>query len=431
MKRLILFLALILITLSFGLIKAQTDSSSVTSTDTSTLRELINKKGEELKKIQEQRENLEKNMEDISQLRNSVQKEIKSIDSNINQLNLSIKANELTIDKLGLELTSLNEETDNLEKKIKNNKQTIIKLLIALQQKDKENLFFAFLKGGNLSEGLAETESITTLNNTLTSSINELKSFQIDLNKKIGTIQIKKESKETEKTNLINRQYIVQDQKNEKNRVLDQTKSQEKIYQDQIAELDKKQEEISKIIEDFENELRASFDPSPLPIKRAGFLASPVENPIITQRYGPTKFAIRAYRTKTHTGVDFRASLGTPILSVQDGKVIASDNNDRGTSRWNKYQYGRYIMIEHENNLTTLYAHLSRAIVKKGEQVKEGDIIGYSGNTGYSFGPHLHFSVFWAPSVEFKSIPPVAGLVPIGITINPSDYLPSNIPILE
>lgn len=115
-------------------------------------------------------------------------------------------------------------------------------------------------------------------------------------------------------------------------------------------------------------------------------------------------------------------------MAAADGKVIAIGNNDKGTSRWARYQYGKYIVIEHENNLSTLYAHLSRIIVQKGEAVKRGDIIGYSGETGYSYGPHLHFTVYWTPSVQFKSIPPAAGLVPVGVTINPMDYLMDYLP---
>ena len=115
------------------------------------------------------------------------------------------------------------------------------------------------------------------------------------------------------------------------------------------------------------------------------------------------------------------APIGTPVFAAADGKIIAVDNNDRNA--WNKYQYGKYILIEHDNNLTTIYAHLSAQVVQKNSLVKRGDLIGYVGKTGYATGPHLHFGVYWAPSVLMKSIPPAEGLVPIGVVINPEDYL--------
>lgn len=95
--------------------------------------------------------------------------------------------------------------------------------------------------------------------------------------------------------------------------------------------------------------------------------------------------------------------------------MIAAGDNGR-------VQYGRYILVKHNNNLTTLYAHLSRFAVAKGAQVKRGEVIGYSGNTGYAFGPHLHFMVYQSATVQLKSIVG-AGLVPVGVTIDPRKYL--------
>ena len=102
-------------------------------------------------------------------------------------------------------------------------------------------------------------------------------------------------------------------------------------------------------------------------------------------------------------------------MAADDGEVIVVGNNGR-------VQYGKFILIKHNNNLATLYAHLSRQIVQKGNMIKRGQVIGYSGNTGYSYGPHVHFTVYWEPSVSLKSFSG-AGLVPVGVTINPADYL--------
>ncbi|NCO89539.1 M23 family metallopeptidase, partial [Candidatus Wolfebacteria bacterium] len=116
-----------------------------------------------------------------------------------------------------------------------------------------------------------------------------------------------------------------------------------------------------------------------------------------------------------HNGIDFKASLGTPILAAEDGEVMAVGDNGR-------VQYGKFILIKHNNNLATLYAHLSRQIVQKGSVIKRGQVIGYSGNTGYSTGPHLHFGVYWALNLKMQSFSG-AGLVPVGVTINPANYL--------
>lgn len=391
-----------------------------------SLRQAIDQKAVELQKLQVERDNLEKGLSQVGALKTSLNKEIKTIDYNINQLNFSIQANKLTLQKLGLEIESLGNDVHGIERDIDMKRVAIRELLVRLQQRDRENFLVTFLRNASLAQSVTEIQNIVLIQSNLSSVAVQLREFQTQLVKKLSENEQKKKQQEREKATLVNRQYIVLDQKSEKEKVLGQTKAQERLYTQQINELDKKQEEISSIIEEFERQLRASFDPSLLPIKRAGVLGFPVDNTAITQCYGATPFAARAYGTKFHTGVDFGVPVGTPLFAVLDGKVVASDNNDKGTSRFNKFQYGKYVVIEHDNNLSTLYAHLSRYAVQKGDIVKKGDVIGYSGNTGYAYGPHLHFGVYWAPSILYKSISPASGLVPVGVTIDPMGYLPNN-----
>ncbi|WP_411032378.1 M23 family metallopeptidase [Spongiimicrobium sp. 3-5] len=89
---------------------------------------------------------------------------------------------------------------------------------------------------------------------------------------------------------------------------------------------------------------------------------------------------------KMHWGMDFTAPKGTPIYASGDGKVIRADNNSSG--------YGKHIRIDHGYGYMSLYGHLSRYNVKKRQQVKRGDLIGFVGSTGRSEAPHLHYEVW-------------------------------------
>ncbi len=89
---------------------------------------------------------------------------------------------------------------------------------------------------------------------------------------------------------------------------------------------------------------------------------------------------------KMHRGMDFTAPKGTPIYASGDGKIIRADNNSSG--------YGKHIRIDHGYGYISLYAHMSKYNVKKGQKVKRGDLIGFVGNTGRSEGPHLHYEVW-------------------------------------
>ena len=89
-------------------------------------------------------------------------------------------------------------------------------------------------------------------------------------------------------------------------------------------------------------------------------------------------------RAALHTGLDFPADVGTPVLAAAGGVVLATD--------WHP-QYGLTLEIDHGNRLSTLYAHLSKALVKPGDIVKRGQAIAQVGNSGRSTGAHLHFEV--------------------------------------
>jgi hypothetical protein len=89
-------------------------------------------------------------------------------------------------------------------------------------------------------------------------------------------------------------------------------------------------------------------------------------------------------RSALHTGLDFQAEPGTPILAAAGGVVVAQE--------WHP-QYGQMVEVDHGNGLVTRYAHASRALVRKGDLVRRGQKIGEVGSTGRSTGPHLHFEV--------------------------------------
>jgi len=92
------------------------------------------------------------------------------------------------------------------------------------------------------------------------------------------------------------------------------------------------------------------------------------------------------YKTrKLHTGMDFSAPTGTPIYATGNGRVEKVTKSRSG--------YGRHVIINHGYGYKTLYGHMSKYIVKRGQRVKRGEIIGYVGSTGTSVAPHLHYEV--------------------------------------
>jgi len=382
------------------------------------LRKTIEEKSKELELVNRQIEQTQGNIEELEAKSRTLSNQIRSANYRINQLNLGIKSSQIRIEKLTLEIEDLDNGIKKKEEDIEFKKKAIAELLRQLQEKDNTNLLMILLKNQSLAESLSESESILGLNDGLSQEILALEFSKNELLNELNQTAVKKSQVQKENTTLKNQRVIVEEQKQERSTLLSTAKNQEKTYQEQLAELEKQQAEIGNVIDDIEKQLREQFDQSLLPVKRPGVLGIPISgSPRMTQEYGATSYAARAYSTKFHNGVDFGAPFATPVLAARDGEVFAVGNNGR-------FQYGKYVLIKHDNGLTSLYAHLSRQGVSKGDQVKKGQVIGYVGNTGYSFGHHLHFSVYWSSSVLLKNFATCrCGLVPVGVTVNPLDYL--------
>ncbi len=86
-----------------------------------------------------------------------------------------------------------------------------------------------------------------------------------------------------------------------------------------------------------------------------------------------------------HLGIDIAAAMGTPVVATADGIVVQSQWDDGG--------YGKLVEIDHGNGIHTLYGHNSKIVVANGQEVKKGQLVAYSGSTGYSTGPHVHYEI--------------------------------------
>ena len=113
----------------------------------------------------------------------------------------------------------------------------------------------------------------------------------------------------------------------------------------------------------------------------------PVKNQDLTRIASGYGYRIDPFTKKRrfHYGMDFSARKGTPIYATGNGTVRRADNRSSG--------FGKHIRIDHGFGYVSLYAHLSKYNVRRGQKVKRGDIIGFVGNTGRSRGPHLHYEI--------------------------------------
>ncbi len=127
------------------------------------------------------------------------------------------------------------------------------------------------------------------------------------------------------------------------------------------------------------------FDEKAKSLKRA-FLKAPVNFGRVSSRYNLNRrIAYYGYALRPHKGTDFAAPIGTEILATSNGTVVESTQSGGN---------GKYVKIKHNDTYSTQYLHMSRQAVKKGQYVKQGDVIGYVGMTGNTSGPHVCYR-FW------------------------------------
>jgi murein DD-endopeptidase MepM/ murein hydrolase activator NlpD len=351
--------------------------------------------------------------------------EVTLIKSELNNINFKIKVTQTQIDKLILEIEQLKLESQSTQEDMGFQKEVLAQNLRNLYEQDRENAntLVVFLKNAKLSDAMLEVENTVNFGKSIEDNVNQLQVLKDQLNTQKTDSENKKKELEAAKNTLANRKTIATSIQNEKSDLLAKTKNQEKNYQNLLSDVAKRQDEAAAEIDRLEESLKAQIDPNLLPSNGSGILLWPV-NGKITQGFGVSSFSRYlyskgVYKTPSHNGIDIQASIGTSVVAADDGKVVAVGNQDKYCYR---AAYGKFIVISHNNYLTTLYAHLSLQTVQVGDIVKRGELIGYVGSTGFSTGSHLHFTVYFGPTFRMDSSK-FCGPLPIGAPVNPLNYL--------
>lgn len=372
---------------------------------------------------------------------NKVGAERKTLESAINQLELErkkvladISYTENQIDSTDLQISQLGVEISKTKNSIEQNKSAVGEILRNMNSNDDEAMVELLLQHDNLSEFWDEIDSLEQIKNSVRNKVNELKEqTEILQNKKLTEAE-KKEQLMTLQKKYSGQKAVLENNKAEKSQLLSKTKSKESNYQTLLAQKKAAKEQLEKEVQDIESQLQYILDPSTIPTAGDTVFQWPVHNFTITQYFGYTKFALsqKAYSGGKHNGVDFGVPVGSSVYAPLSGTVRATGNTDLVPGC---YSWGKWVLIDHPNGLSTLFGHLSHIGVTPGQQVQTGEIIAYSGNTGYSTGPHLHFTVYAQDAVqvkkfnEFKSVtscgPAHSPFAAVEGYLDPMDYLPS------
>src|SRR3989338_1081363 len=325
---------------------------------------------------------------------------IKTLDNERKKLLSEIKVTTQKINARELEIESLGIGIQSKTLSISNNKESLAEMLRVKDILESQSTLTALLNNSALSDYWDAIHDTILLSATIENQIEQLKSIKDNLE----TDMTEAESIRRELSNLSRRlsgqKEVADGTLSQKQKILTATKNKESEYQKILNQQVAIRNTFEKELSDFESQLNFAIDPSGLPTTGAGVLGWPLDKIKITQYFGNTDFAAthpQLYSGGGHNGIDLGAAIGTSVKSASDGVVKGAGNTDTACPG---AAYGKWILVEHNNGLSTLYAHLSVISVSAGSVVKSGDTIGLSGNTGYSTGPHLHFTVYATQGVR-------------------------------
>lgn len=371
-------------------------------------------------------EELQTNLNSLSDKIKALDKEIAEFNTKIGQTQGEAKTLKAALASLELRRAVLVKEIDRTKLRITETQKNIqetegeLEVTQARLSKDKQGLsealrslvyqdtnmspFFSILTSdtARLSDVFDTIKRGEDISRAIKEKVSHLHTTQVQLSTQKDLFEQNKKTLESLADQLSDQQTLVLQTAKDKSSLLTKTNNKEVEYQKLLAERKKKKGELEVEMLDIESKIKIAVDVSKLPTTGKGVLLYPLDKVVITQYFGNTDFSTKnpqVYNGSGHNGVDFGVKVGTPILAAQSGKVLGTGDTDASCSG---VSYGKWVLIRHGNGLTTLYAHLSVIQVEAGQTVTAREKIGLSGNTGYSTGPHLHFTVYASDSVHIS-----------------------------
>lgn len=405
------------------------------SSEIEKLQQDIADRGNRLEEIEKEIAKYEADLKVVGAEKQTLQKAINQLVLERKKVQAEITRTETLISSTDLEINKLILEISKTERSIEQIEAAIAEIIRAEYKAGETTMIELLLNHKQLSDFWSTFEAHETVRSSMSVKVSELSSLQKLLNEK-------RQENTDKRSELISLQSQYRDQNSvlasnqeEQSNLLEVTKNEEQGYQRLLAQQQQAREQIIKELRDFEAKLQFILDPNTIPAPGTPVFDWPLKSVTVTQWFGGSEFAKRnpgIYGGRAyHPGVDMGAPRGTAIHAPLAGTVRATGNTDLVPGC---YSWGKWTLIDHANGLSTLYAHQDVISVSPGQKVSTGEIIGYTGNTGYSTGPHLHFTVYVKAGVtvrQFNEIKTVTSCgpasTPVAATdayVDPALYLP-------
>ncbi|MFA5163327.1 MAG: peptidoglycan DD-metalloendopeptidase family protein [Patescibacteria group bacterium] len=325
--------------------------------------------------------------------KNSLNKQLSILEDSAAKLQLDIDGVNLEIDRNNLETKKIQLNIENTDRAISREKEHMARLLRLIYKQDQVSTLEILLLNDSLTEFLNQMKYLENTNEEIANSLETLQENKNELEINKQALLDKKKELDSLQADLQEKNGRLVAEKEDKEFILDQTRSSEKAYQNLLAQAKREQDQAASEILSLEKTVRdklAKSQKNKLDNSDSS-MAWPVAKSYVTATFHDPDYPFRNLLGE-HSGVDIRAGQGSLVKAAASGYVARVKFN--GTKSY------AYIMIIHNDGLSTVYGHVSGVNVEADQYVEKGQIIGRSGGMpgsigsgGFTSGPHLHFEV--------------------------------------
>lgn len=390
MKKIIV---IFLVILSLGFVVQPNFASAQTanSAEIEQLNKQIAEKKDKIKQLEDTINKYNKNIEEKQTEAASLKNQLGILDNHLTKAETDIELTQQKIQQAQLQIDALELTINDKEAVLQKQKDIITKIIQNINADNRKNYLEVLLTNSNLAEFYDQLQYSMNVFTDLGQSIKVLRLIKEDLNAKQDQILSTKKTYEDLKTELENKKEKLRSQTKAKETLLVETKSSELRYKTLLASLKQQYQTVINEQRAYEDQVRKKLAQEDKLSASVGQLAWPVPSRTINATFHDPDYPFQ--NVFQHSGIDIRASQGTPVRAAASGYVARA----RVCSTASCYAY---VLIVHTGSISTLYGHLSQINVQGDQFVTKGDVIGLSGGRPgavgsgpFVTGPHLHFEV--------------------------------------
>ena len=333
----------------------------------------------------EKRAELQKKMDQANKEYASAKEKKLAYDKQIDALQDDIDDVNDIISGLDTEIAEQNAKIDEYNTQLTKKKATFHTRLRALQYRGATSYFDVILGADSFSDFLLRITLVSDIINHDRDIMNEITQLRSNVETAKAAIVSKREEQESSRELLQSQQSYLDELASEQQSAMDELSDDIEEYKEAIRQQEEETRKSASAVAENYTVAKRGTGQLAWPVPAGGYISSPF-----------------GYRSETainnHTGMDIAIGMGNAI--------VAADNGTVSRVIYGNYGYGNYLIVNHGNGMSTLYAHCSKIYATVGQSVSRGDTIAAIGSTGYSTGPHLHFEVILG-----------------GTKVNPAPYL--------